>query len=304
MAVPKFSEFFKPFLQAIADGGVHEIKNIRQQIASALSLSEDDLVLRTPSGNITVFATRVSWAKTYLMKAGMVTSSSRGHFAITAEGKTLLESGQEITEELLLKLSPSFRKFKNVNLLDTPVPPKQPASQSDESQETPQEMLDRAYKTINDQLSDELLTEIMSKSPAFFENLVVDLMSKMGYGEGFVTKQSGDEGIDGVINEDKLGFNLIYIQAKRWQPEFTVNKPEIQKFVGAMAGPPKIVNGLFITTARFSKGAQEYADAQHIILVDGQRLARLMIEHGLGVSTQRTFAIKRIDMGYFEDELD
>ena len=301
MAVPKFSEFFKPFLQAIADGSVHEIKDVRQQIASALSLSEDDLVLRTPSGNITVFATRVSWAKTYLIKAGMVASSQRGHFAITAEGRKLLEGGQEITEELLLKSSPSFVKFK---FGDWAIPNKDsvPATPMDETQQTPQETMISSWEAINEQLAEDLLTEIMNKSPAFFENLVVDLLSKMGYGEGFVTKQSADDGIDGIINEDKLGFNLIYIQAKRWQTETTVGKPEIQKFVGAMAGPPHVPNGLFITTARFSKGAQDYAAAQHIILVDGQRLTKLMIEHDLGVSTQRTFALKRIDSGYFEDE--
>ena len=200
-----------------------------------------------------------------------------------------------------MKSSPSFVKFK---FGDWAIPNKDsvPATPMNETQQTPQETMVSSWEAINEQLAEDLLTEIMNKSPAFFENLVVDLLSKMGYGEGFVTKQSADDGIDGIINEDKLGFNLIYIQAKRWQTETTVSKPEIQKFVGAMAGPPHVPNGLFITTARFSKGAQEYAAAQHIILVDGQRLTKLMIEHDLGVSTQRTFALKRIDSGYFEDE--
>ena len=167
--------------------------------------------------------------------------------------------------------------------------------------ETPLETFERVYKAINDQLADDLLTEIMNQSSVFFENLVVDLMKSMGYGDGFVTKVSGDGGIDGIIHEDKLGFNLIYIQAKRWDPITTIGKPEIQKFAGAMMGPPKIEKGLFITTAKFSQGAKAFANAQHIILVDGQKLTELMIEYSLGVSTQKTYCIKRVDSDYFYD---
>lgn len=141
----------------------------------------------------------------------------------------------------------------------------------------------------------------MNQSPDFFESLVVDLMRAMGYGDGFVTKHSNDGGIDGVIHEDKLGFNLIYIQAKRWNPDTTIGKPEIQKFAGAMMGPPRIEKGLFITTAKFSQGAKNFADAQHIILVDGQKLTELMIEYELGVATQKAYKIKRIDTDYFAD---
>ena len=143
----------------------------------------------------------------------------------------------------------------------------------------------------------------MNQSPGFFESLVVDLMKAMNYGDGFVTKLSGDDGIDGIIHEDKLGFNLIYIQAKRWKPEITVGKPEIQKFAGAMMGPPRVEKGLFITTAKFSQKAREFADAQHIILVDGQKLTELMIEYGIGVSAQKTYCIKRIDSDYFSDNI-
>ena len=161
--------------------------------------------------------------------------------------------------------------------------------------------MERVYGLINDQLADELLAEIMNQSPAFFENLVVDLMKGMGYGDGFVTKTSGDGGIDGIIYEDKLGFNLIYIQAKRWKQEITIGSPEIQKFAGAMIVPPKVENGLFITTARFSDAAQKYAHAQHIILVDGNKLCELMIEYGIGVSTVQNYKIKRLDSDYFSE---
>lgn len=156
-----------------------------------------------------------------------------------------------------------------------------------DASETPQETFERVYSIINEQLADELLAAIMDQTPTFFEALVVDLMKAMGYGDGFVTKTSGDGGIDGIIHEDKLGFNLIYIQAKRWATDTTIGKPEIQKFAGAMMGPPKVDKGLFITTAKFSQGARDFANAQHIILVDGEKLTELMIEYNLGVSAQK-----------------
>lgn len=220
----------------------------------------------------------------------------RAHVVITPEGKRILESGIPVTNELLMKQSPEFAKFQKRNTAEIPA-----MQEEEDDMETPQETFERVYRTINEQLADDLLTEIMNQSAAFFENLVVDLMKSMNYGDGFVTKISGDNGIDGVIHEDKLGFSLIYIQAKRWDPSTTIGKPEIQKFAGAMMGPPRIEKGLFITTARFSKGAQEFADAQHIILVDGRRLTELMIEYDLGVSTQKVYRIKRIDSDYFSD---
>ena len=145
------------------------------------------------------------------------------------------------------------------------------------------------------------LDSVKRQSFTNFEHLVVDLMKAMNYGEGFVTKYSGDDGIDGIIHEDKLGFNLIYIQAKRWKSDVTISKPELQKFAGAMMGPPKVEKGLFITTAKFSPKAKDFANAQHIILVDGKRLTELMIEYGVGVSTQKAYLIKRVDSDYFSD---
>lgn len=153
--------------------------------------------------------------------------------------------------------------------------------------ETPPETLERVYSIINEQQADDLLTAIIDQTPSFFETLVVDLMKAMGYGDGFVTKATGDGGVDGIIYEDKLGFNLIYIQAKRWNKDSVIRKPEIQKFAGAMMGPPKVEKGLFITTAKFSQGAMDFAKAQHIILVDGEKLTELMIEYNLGVSAQK-----------------
>ena len=296
MPLPKYNELYIPLLTAIQDGNVYTMKEFKEKVSHAISLTEEELSERLPSGTQTVYDNRIGWAKTYLKKAGLVESPQRAHVVITPEGKRMLESGIPVTNELLLKQSPEFARFQKRHTAQTP-----PVLAEEDSTETPQETFERVYRTINEELADDLLTEIMNQSAAFFENLVVDLMKSMNYGNGFVTKVSGDNGIDGVIHEDKLGFSLIYIQAKRWDPGMTIGKPEIQKFAGAMMGPPRIEKGLFITTARFSKGAQEFADAQHIILVDGRKLTELMIEYDLGVSTQKVYRIKRIDSDYFSD---
>lgn len=301
MAVPKFTEMFNPFLAAIADGKVHQMKDVSAAVGQAMNLSEEDLARKRSQTNTPLLHYLLGWTRTYLKKAGLVDTPQRSHVVITQSGKDLLNSGILITESYLLQNYPSFAEFKNVapHSSDNPV---QITLTTEESSETPQESLERAYALINDQLADDLLTEVLRQSPAFFEQLVVDLMKAMNYGEGFVTKYSGDDGIDGIIHEDRLGFNLIYIQAKRWKPDITIGKPELQKFAGAMMGPPKVEKGLFITTAKFSPKAQEFANAQHIILVDGKRLTDLMIEYGVGVSTQKTYFIKRVDSDYFSGE--
>lgn len=298
MSLPKFSELYLPFLTTIQDGAVYSVKEVRDRLASSLHLSDDDLSQMISSNRQSVWASRFGWANTYLKKAGLVIAPKAGHCQITDEGKRLLNSGADITNHYLAEHYPdfaAFRKGKKVDI-DPTVPP------GDDLSETPLETLERVYSIINEQLADDLLTAIIDQSPSFFEALVVDLMKAMGYGNGFVTKATGDGGIDGIIHEDKLGFNLIYIQAKRWATGTTIGKPEIQKFAGAMMGPPKVDKGLFITTAKFSQGARDFANAQHIILVDGEKLTELMIEYSLGVSTQKTYQIKRIDSDYFLDD--
>ena len=300
MELPKYNELYYPLLTVLSDGKVHTFKEIKEKIKHITGLTEDAVSEKLPSGKQTVYSNRVGWAKTYLKKAGLVVTPKQAYVQITDEGRKVLESGAEITNKLLAEKYPNFAEFiktgRKISRTDSD------DEQVIETIETPQETFERVYKTINEQLADELMTAIMGQSPVFFENLVVDLMRAMGYGDGFVTKVSGDGGVDGVIHEDKLGFNLIYIQAKRWDTDKTINKPEIQKFAGAMMGPPKIEKGLFITTAQFSQGAREFADAQHIILVDGQKLTELMIEYGLGVSEQKTYSIKRIDSDYFSED--
>lgn len=297
MSLPKYSELYLPFLTTIQDGAVYSAKEVRDRLASSLRLSDDDLSQLISSNHQTVWASRFGWANTYLKKAGLVIAPEIGHCQITDEGQRLLRSGVDITNNYLVEHYPdfaAFRKGKKV-IIDSD------GTEQSDSLETPPETLERVYSIINEQLADELLTAISKQSPTFFEALVVDLMKAMGYGDGFVTKTSGDGGIDGIIHEDKLGFNLIYIQAKRWATDTTIGKPEIQKFAGAMMGPPKVDKGLFITTAKFSQGARDFANAQHIILVDGEKLTELMIEYNLGVSAQKTYQIKRIDSDYFLD---
>lgn len=304
MAVPKYNELYIPLLRALQDGNVRTLQELRDIVSQSLNLTIEDLAERLPSNGTSLFADRLSWARSYLKKAGLVASPQRGRLAITPIGKELLNSGKPITNALLAECSSTFVDFYRPKSSNITVPISHPDTPVivEDTQETPQEALERAYALINDQLADDLLTEVLQQSPAFFEQLVVDLMKAMNYGEGFVTKYSGDDGIDGIIHEDRLGFNLIYIQAKRWKPDITIGKPELQKFAGAMMGPPKVEKGLFITTAKFSPKAQEFANAQHIILVDGKRLTDLMIEYGVGVSTQKTYFIKRVDSDYFSGE--
>lgn len=303
MAVPKFFEFFNVFLESLQDGEVHSYSECREYVKKRMNPTEEDLQETIPSG-YGRWMNRVHWCKTHLKKAGVITSPQRAHFQITNEGKALLDEHVKITQKVLLERFPSYVEFAKGS---------KSASQLQSitedliaNEETPQETLDRVYQEITSELAEELLTAVMSSSWVFFERLVVRLMEGMGYGgydgAGFVTKSSGDNGIDGIIHEDKLGFNLIYIQAKRWAIDKIIGKPEIQKFVGALAGPPKIEKGLFITTAKFSSGAKEYADAQHIILVDGKKLTELMIEFDIGVSTQKAYKIKRVDNDFFAED--
>lgn len=302
MAIPKYNELYRLVLLSLQDGGTHSMKEVRDFIISTLHLTEQDLAETLPSNpKSSVFSGRVGWAKTYLLKAQMIDSPQRGHIFITPSGKALLESGISITNTVLAQKCPEFLDFyrrKNSGINSITLAPDEVQA---ESPETPQETFDRVYAIINEQLADDLLAEVLNQTPAFFEQLVVDLMKAMNYGEGFVTKYSGDDGIDGIIHEDQLGFNLIYIQAKRWKPDVTIGKPELQKFAGAMMGPPRVEKGLFITTAKFSPKARDFANAQHIILVDGKRLTELMIEYGVGVSTQKAYLIKRVDSDYFSD---
>lgn len=302
MSVPKFFEFFGVLLEALKDGEIHSAQEVKGTIAGAMNLTADDISELVPSGRQTKFSNRVNWAKTYLQKAGLVETPQRGHYRITAEGRIALISGANIDLEYLAQYD-SFNNFRSI-------PPESLEQHDEDNIESPSEILDSAYQQITSALADQLMDKVMQLSPAGFERLVVKLLLSMGYGNGIdnagrVTQLSNDGGIDGIIKEDQLGFSNIYIQAKRWSPEQTVNKPEIQTFVGALQGQ-QAQKGLFITTAKFSSGAVQYADnllGVKVVLVDGAALTRLMIKHNVGVSVEHTYEIKRVDSDFFSEEL-
>lgn len=304
MAVPKFFDFFEAFLHAVEDGEIHTAKEVREVIASSMNLSPADRAEMLPSGKQSTFDNRVAWARTYLDRAGLVKTPQRGKYCITAEGKQALASGEKIDLKYLEK-SEAFKDFRSVTSNGT-----QNVEEIEEKEESPIEILDEAFLQINSVLASQIMDEVMRLSPTGFEKLVVKMLLNMGYGNGIegagtVTQQSNDGGIDGIIKEDQLGFSNIYIQAKQWAPDLTVSKPEIQKFVGALQGQ-QAQKGLFITTAKFSAGAIQYAEnllGVKVVLVDGATLTRLMIKYNVGVTVEHVYEIKKIDSDFFTDEL-
>lgn len=303
MAVPKFFEFFEAFLKAVSDGELHSAKDVRNNIANSMKLTEEDLAEMLPSGTQRTFDNRVAWARTYLDKAGLIETPMRGKYHITEEGIRALASNEKIDIAYLEK-SEEFKNFHNVTTQNTSI------EIQNEKNETPLEILESAHKQYLSVLASQLMDEVMKLTPVEFERLVVKLLLKMGYGSGIegagmVTQASNDGGIDGIIKEDQLGFSHIYIQAKQWALEQIVGKPEIQKFVGALQGQ-QAQKGLFITTARFSSGAIQYANnllGVKVVLVDGSALTKLMIKHSVGVSLEQTYEVKKIDSDFFAEEL-
>ena len=303
MALPKYDELYGNVLLALKENGEMSRRELRENIARQIGLSAEEQKEQLASG-ASVWSSRVGWAVTYLTAAGLLTRVRRGVYALSDEGRRVLDSGETVDNALLARY-PSFQAFTKKEKEEGEKAP----SQLKEERESPQETLDSAYQLIRRSLAEELLDEVCRQDSDFFERMVVRLMLRMGYGggkeSGFVTQRSGDEGVDGWIQEDKLGFSSIGIQAKKWDKTATVSRPELQKFVGALAGKG-VQKGLFITTAQFSTGAQEYARQQHsvrIALVDGTKLAYLMMDHGLGVTTERTYALQRLDSDFFtEDE--
>lgn len=295
MSVPKYDELMKPLLVAVSDGETYKMKDVTALLAKQLDLSSADLAEMLPSGRQTVFRNRVGWAKTYLKKAGLLDIPARATIVITNAGKQVVADNPEKIDSKYLEQFPSFVDFASAS---EPLDDSNPAPAAPKPSDlTPDDQLEDAYKEINDSLASDLLTEVLKIPPYTFEKFVVDLLLKMGYGKAdfgsHATVASGDDGIDGIIMEDKLGFSLIYMQAKEWAVDKVVGQPDIQSFVGAIAG--KKGDGLFVTTARFSQKAKDYAHTHHIILIDGERLANLMIEYNFCVSTRKTFEIKAVD---------
>ena len=297
MAVPKYHEFYAPFLRGLQDRKIHSMKEMKDVVAKDMGLTDEDRAELLPSGKQAIFDNRIGWTRTYLKKAGLIESPERAHFRITEEGIKALPDADNIDDKYLMRYQ-SFREFQNRESSGHEI---SVVSNDDIS---PEEVLEKAYAELNASLADDLLAEIIKLSPTDFERLVVKLLLAMGYGSGiddagFVTQASKDGGIDGIIKEDQLGFSSIYIQAKKWDMDRTVDRPEIQKFVGALQ-EKNAQKGLFITTARFTSGAKASAEAAGIVLVDGLQLTKLMIKANLGVSVEHTYEVKRLDTDFFE----
>lgn len=303
MPIPDYQSLMLPVLQEVSDQKEHRFQDVTEAIAKKLKLTEAELRELLPSGLQPIFRNRVAWAKTYLKKAGLLVSPQRGVIAITPTGIRVLEQRPERIDVRFLREFPEFLNFFKLKSEDKQVPDE--VEMGDEI-ETPEELIEANHFRLREELSEELLKNIMNSEPAFFERLVVELLVKMGYGgslkeaAGQVVGKSGDEGIDGIIKEDKLGLDVIYIQAKRWDLEKRIGRQEIQKFVGALAGQGAR-KGVFITTAGYTREARDYAPKNDtkIVLIDGVQLAELMIEHDLGVYTQHTYQIKKLDLDYF-----
>lgn len=306
MALPIFEEFLYPFLLATSKKDM-TISEMREYIVDYFHLSEEDCSLRTKSGNTTQVADRLNWVRQYLRRALMIDLPERGVYRITQRGKDYLANHSSLTKKDLMEY-PEFASYaigstSNINSSKEVVSTKE---DSDEEM-TPTEQLEKAYHSIVDDLAADLLQKTLEQSPYFFEHLVVDLLVKMGYGGSFansaqVTQYVHDDGIDGIIYEDKLGLDKIYIQAKRYKLDNTVGKPQIQQFSGAL-DEQKATKGVFITTSSYSKEAKQYVQNlnKKIVLIDGQELARYMIEYNVGVSTKQVYEVKRIDSDYFEE---
>lgn len=294
MAIPDYQTLMLPVLRLAADGKEHRFRDAVEVLADAFDLTDEERNVLLPSGTQLVFASRVGWARTYLKQAGLLEAPRRGYFAITERGRGLLAERPARIDTKLLERYPEFMEFKS-RKRDRSESGKDVAADQDE---TPDDALARAYQKLRSDLEVRLLQQVKELSPSFFERLVVDLLVKMGYGgsredAGHAIGRGGDGGVDGIINEDRLGLDVIYLQAKRW--EGTVGRPEIQKFAGALQGQ-RARKGVFITTSSFSREAEDYAAFidTRIVLIDGERMARLMADHGVGVSTVGT--------DYFTDE--
>ncbi len=299
--IPDYQSVMLPLLKAASDGKEHRMTDLTETLAAEFKLTAEERKELLPSGQQFIFGNRVGWARTYLKKAGLLDSPRRGSVVITERGQEVLRRKPAQINVAFLRQYPEFLEFQTAKY-----------DQSEEvdvdSSQTPEESLYSAYQGLRESLAKELLKRVTELPPSFFEKLVVELLVKMGYGGSFkdagkAIGKSGDEGIDGTIKEDKLGLDIIYVQAKRWQPDTVVGRPEIHKFVGALAGQGA-KKGIFITTSTFSKEAREYTPKNEtkIVLIDGEQLTQLMIDHGIGVSTTSSYEIKRIDNDYFEEE--
>ncbi len=301
MAIPDFQTLMLPLLKITGDGQEHSLSKTIDALALEFQLTDGDRRELLPSGRQAKFDNRVGWARTHLKKAGLLESTGRGKFRMTQRGFGVLKGNPARIDMKFLEQFPEYVDFRTLSRqVDKPV------GKDDESDQTPEEILELSYQDLRRDLAQELLERIMECSPRFFESLVVDLLVAMGYGgsrkdAGEAVGQSGDGGIDGIIKEDKLGLDVVYIQAKKW--EGTVGRPVVQAFAGSLEGF-RARKGILITTSQFSKEARDYVDRieKKIVLLDGQQLAQLMIDHNIGVAEVERYVVKKVDLDYFGGE--
>lgn len=303
--IPSYEEIMLPLLKLLSDGQEHSLQEADDFLSDLFNLTEDERRELLPSGQQPVFRNRLGWARTYMKKAGLLTTPKRAHFKISKRGVDLIkEHPAEITSQFLMRYQ-EFVDFKSL---------KKTKDNGEESEEnhfyfsndkTPEESLEYAYQKLRSELAKEVLDVVKGCSPAFFEKLVIDLLIRMGYGgsrkdAGQALGKSGDGGIDGIVKEDKLGLDTIYLQAKRWENSVPVK--EIRDFTGALASK-KARKGIFITTSTFPPSVYEFVTQVEykIVLIDGEQLANLMIENNVGLSTINEYQVKRIDTDYFEE---
>lgn len=301
--IPDYQTIMLPLLRLVGDEKEYKLTDAVEILAKEFNLTPQERSELLPSGQTFLFGNRVGWARTYLKKSGLIDSPKRGTVAITKRGKKVLAERPNKIDVKYLRQFPEFLEFQSTKKDEGD---QQPSIHLEKSEDTPEELIESGYVRIRKSLEQEILIRLKAVHPAFFEKIVVELLVKIGYGgsiaeAGKATKYSNDEGIDGIIKEDKLGLDVIYIQAKRW--EGVVGRPELHKFVGALAGQGA-KKGIFITTSSFSKDAEQYIPKNDtkIVLIDGERLAQYMIDYNLGVSVQNVYEIKKIDFDYFEEE--
>lgn len=300
MAIPDFQSIMHPMLEHLSDGKIRKNRETNEFLAEHFQLSEEDLSEMLPSGYARLFDNRIGWAKTHLKGAGLIESPARAKYRITQRGLDALSQTDQPINLAYLKQFDEYKDFQSGSKNEKS---KEPETSTDEL--TPLEHIEFGYQKVREELELELIEKVKSGSPAFFERVVVELLVAMGYGgsrkdAGQTLGKTGDGGIDGVIKEDRLGLDVIYLQAKRW--EGTVGRPEIQKFAGALQGQ-RAKKGIFLTTSGFSAEATQYASFidSRIVLIDGETLAGLMIDAGIGVSKVATYDVKRLDSDYFEE---
>ena len=302
MSVPTYDAMMLPLLRIASDGLEHSLAEAFDLLAKEFELTEEDRKKLLPSGRQHQFENRVGWARTYLKKAGLIETPGRGRFRMTERGRQVLAKKPRKIDYKFLMQFPEFAEFKSVSSKE-----EESVAESQEADATPEEALESSYLRLRQGLAQELLDRVKKSTPQFFETLVIDLLVAMGYGgsrhdAGQALGRSGDGGIDGMIKEDRLGLDVVYVQAKRW--EGTVGRPIVQAFAGSLEGV-KARKGVVITTSRFSEDAIEFANRieKRIVLIDGPKLVNLMIDHGIGVTAVASYEVNKVDLDYFgEDE--